>query len=427
MTSAAAARWLTGLLLLASAGCNETATRSAASDAVDPIALGQAFVSDRALRRALLEESIVEPTNSYSVLRLDRYATESPDGVPTNWDARDEWNPPVRPWMGDGAPASVAPAAVFDRVEWTHDGLMALGRSAFESYPLSLEEAAEDVATRPAEAFASGLWLDDRGRLGGLVEVTLDDGRTRIGTTCATCHARPDQTGALEHGVANQAYDLGELLAARARDPEARAILASWGPGRVDVTPANVDPAAISDLRPLRYQRHLHWAATLDNSLGALAVRVDTLITTSLAGARPPREVSFALAYYLWNLEPRAARRVADVPPATYERGAAVFEAVCETCHGDGLTPQPAVPYERVNTDPLLAQSPDRGTGRWRVPSLAGVSTRGRLMHDGSIDDLAHLLDPERLFSSAPGHIFGLDRSAEDRAALLAFLETLGD
>jgi CxxC motif-containing protein (DUF1111 family) len=70
--------------------------------------------------------------------------------------------------------------------------------------------------------------------------------------------------------------------------------------------------------------------------------------------------------------------------------------------------------------------SVDRGTGTWRVPSLWGVSTRPHLFHDASVRSLAALFE-ERAPNARANHPFGLELSDEEVAALIAFLETLGD
>ena len=64
---------------------------------------------------------------------------------------------------------------------------------------------------------------------------------------------------------------------------------------------------AISDLRPVRSEHYLHHDATVRNGLVELAIRIETLIITSNKLAlRPPRKLVFALALYLWELEPKA-------------------------------------------------------------------------------------------------------------------------
>jgi cytochrome c peroxidase len=93
-----------------------------------------------------------------------------------------------------------------------------------------------------------------------------------------------------------------------------------------------------------------------------------------------------------------------------------------------------------VGTDPGLALKTRRGTGYYKVPSLKGVWYRGPLGHSGSVSTLEDWFDPMRLrddytptgfkgygiaHRSVPGHEFGLDLPAEDKAALIAFLRSL--
>jgi cytochrome c peroxidase len=81
-----------------------------------------------------------------------------------------------------------------------------------------------------------------------------------------------------------------------------------------------------------------------------------------------------------------------------------------------------------------------KGTGLYKVPSLRGVWYRPFLLHDGSIANLEELFDSKRLDAThmpggwtppetgamaIPGHRFGLDLNAEEKAALIAFLRQL--
>lgn len=163
----------------------------------------------------------------------------------------------------------------------------------------------------------------------------------------------------------------------------------------------------------------------------------------------------YALALFLYSIERPKSPHVAD---ARSERGRRVFEREkCTLCHppplytNNKLTPATGfrVPAEhrrsygvldvRVGTDPNLTMSTRRGTGYYRVPSLAGLWYRGPFEHNGSVATLEDWFDPRRLESSyvptgyrgpaghraVPGHEFGLRLSARDRDALIAFLKTL--
>lgn len=401
-------------LCVAASGCG------AEADGPEPGVWAQveAFVSQRAVRRRALEQSLRTPRRGYAELRLAEYAREDGQG----WDAAPVFNPPVCPLRADQPCAPEDFAEVFDAAQhWREDQLLELGRRAFERMPLAVDSALERAAETPEGIARAGLWQAPDGWIGGLVRVRLADGSVRTSPTCATCHASPGPDGALIYGRAN----------AQLRHDEAQALLLGtprppvrWGAGVLDVTPDRHDnPVAIPDLRPLSLQRTLHWSATLDNSLLALAVRVDTLIITSHQGAlRPPREVSAALAAYLWSL----------TPPTTHQReglarGRQVFARECGRCHHlDGASGAP-VPPEAAALDPLAARSPTRGTGTYRPPSLRGVADRSQLLHDGRVkapQALERLLDPARL-ADHPAHPFGASLDEADRDALLALLREL--
>ncbi|MGE0758925.1 MAG: hypothetical protein AB7O38_18030 [Pirellulaceae bacterium] len=79
-------------------------------------------------------------------------------------------------------------------------------------------------------------------------------------------------------------------------------------------------------------------------------------------------------------------------------------------------------------------------TGYYKVPSLKGVWYRGPFEHNGSVATLEDWFDPNRLKDdyvptgfkgigsktrAVKGHEFGLQLSAEDKRALIAFLKTL--
>ena len=125
---------------------------------------------------------------------------------------------------------------------------------------------------------------------------------------------------------------------------------------------------------------------------------------------------------------------------------AAVPAGVLVRHPADGFTP-PAEHYKkydildvRVGTDPALTMATRRGTGYYKIPSLKGVWYRGPFEHSGSVATLEDWFDSARLRDdyvatgcigfgvktrAVKGHPFGLSLSADDRAALIAFLKTL--
>jgi hypothetical protein len=164
----------------------------------------------------------------------------------------------------------------------------------------------------------------------------------------------------------------------------------------------------------------------------------------------------YALAQFIYSLTPPANPNPVD---ARARRGQEIFNASgCARCHtpplytsnrlvpADGFTPPPDhlqrydILDARVGTDPALTMTTRRGTGYYKIPSLKGVWYRGPFEHNGSVATLEDWFNPARLKDdyvptgfvgfgvksrAVKGHPFGLNLSAGDRAALIAFLKTL--
>jgi hypothetical protein len=430
-----ARRW--GLALAAAALALALAACDGRAPATAPGPDAQvAYLRDAASRRQALVDSLVDPTNGYSALRLAHYAS----GDASDWERLDAWNPRAAAYPASAldaaaaapleVPAAARPLPLPDEASWDPSvSLVALGEDAFFHYPAQLAPSALAPLTRDAAA-RYGLWLDDARGVGGIV-VAETAGGPALAFSCASCHADV-VAGRLVAGLPSAHVNVGRMLADSGAGPLADNLLA-WGPGRNDVTTADASlPERVSDLRPVRLLTHLQYDATVRQlDLVSLAIRVETLLITSHAEAvRPPRIVALALAQYLWSL--------ADGLPETTARGTpgqALFASRCSMCHaGDALTSMPR-PLAEVGTDPTLGLSPDRGTGFYRVPSLRGVALRPTLFHDGTVPSLDALLDPARLDDGwqggargpgpVRGHVFGLDLGAGDRAALLDYVRSL--
>lgn len=365
---------------------------SATDPALDDLTVGRRFVDDVAFRRAALEGSIASDDGD-ARLRLAHY------GVAGEWEELPLLDAETAPLIDGEEPR-------FERVwsgavEWSREGLLALGRRAFEEWPAQRAPLLAPLLAASgddARLDDIGTWRDARGRVGGFVSVRYADGTTEPALSCASCHARPDANGELVHGAAS-AFDLGSLTQR------------AWGAGRVDVTTDGTDNAvAMPDLRATRHQRRLHHAGNLYNDLAALAVRTETLLVTARAEAvRPPRELAFALAYYVWSLggeEPTPPRR------------SRVFHDYCERCHFDASGAGDIVSALVVGTDPAVADSTARGSGGYRVPSLYRVSERSQLTHEGWPLTLEQFLEPSRARQYS-GHEYGFELDAAERAALV--------
>jgi hypothetical protein len=231
-------------------------------------------------------------------------------------------------------------------------------------------------------------------------------------------------------------------------------------------------PAKIPDLIGIKDRKYIdHTATHLHRGIGDL-MRYAALVSfaetadfghyhmlasdTKRVQARLHDEALYALALYIYSLKPPPNPNPFD---DRAKAGQKIFEREgCVMCHtpplytsnkltlARGFSPPKDVPAAldilrlSVGTDPGLALATRKGTGYYKVPSLKGVWYRGHYLHDCSAARLEEMFDPDRLKEShAPGgwtppgqqtraikgHEFGLDLSADDRKALIAFLKSL--
>ncbi|MBP6628063.1 MAG: c-type cytochrome [Kofleriaceae bacterium] len=456
----AAARWGVVLVLVLALGCGggRDPGRAAPPARWSPPWLAAeraAYLDDAAARRAALEASLTNPTNTYSQHRLGSYGLRT-----VGWDLLPVWNPRSRTLddaaittLAGGAAPDVPPAPLWDGVRPGDEaGWIGLGRRVFFEYPLRPEFAIEHLLTGPGvatpaerlvRASAAGIERGADGTFPGLVVFRAVDGLTRVGITCALCHSA-HRGPALVEGTARRQFDLGALRLAYYRDtgaplaPALAARMAAWGPGRADVTEdEDEDPVAIPELWALRERRFLTQAGTIRHvGPAALAIRQETqLLHAGGERTRPPRELAWALAMYLYSLTPPAPPRHAGGGVTTHARGQALFDQHCADCHRDVGHGGDAIPVARIGTDRALAEGKARGTGRYRTPALLDLAQTAPYLHDGSIGSLDELLAPARLapdyaagrLGPGPvrGHEFGTSLEPAERDALRAYLSTL--
>lgn len=401
---------------------------------------GKRFIEDTPYRRAALERSLVNPKNLYSRQRLASYGLGD-----RRWDRLPQWNPRSQPVTAELAAqlqrGQMPPAPteqLWDGVEpTTMPEWVALGRRVFFGYPMRAEVYMEWGLTKPALATAIGVERSANGTVPGLVVFRDVDREVRVGITCAMCHTSV-QDGVVVAGAARRSFDYGRLRLAYFADidawvePSLAARMAGWGPGRADVTEDDdEDPVAIPDLWSVANQQWLTQAGTIRHeSPLALAIRQATQLTESNhARVQPPRALAWALAMYVYSLQPQAK------PIDTTSRGAVVFDQVCGSCHNNEGYGGRAIAAAKVGTDPALATGLGRGTGKYRVAPLVRIADGAPYLHDGSVASLAELLSPARLRQDyaggrfgpgpIPGHTAGTDLPDEDRTALLEFLKTI--
>ena len=170
---------------------------------------------------------------------------------------------------------------------------------------------------------------------------------------------------------------------------------------------------------PAWWQLHYKERAFADGSGDARSHR--SMMATLVAfGVTPDqlvaREQDFIdVFHYLLSLEPPCwSFTTLDAPEV--ERGQALFETRCATCHGvhsgaDASYPNRIVPLDMVRTDPVRAERftvveatglntswfgmpPFEATGGYLAPPLVGIWARAPYFHNGSVPDLTGVLDP---------------------------------
>ena len=410
------------------------------------------YLDDPEFRRSTLVASLVNPKNTYSKQRLDAYGLKT-----AGWDLLPVWNPQSVPATTATAadlrahrPLTIDPAAprLWDgKRPTTMAGWVALGREVFFGYPLRVEIFMNFALEHPDVGERVGVRAASDGTYPGVRIFTDIQGKTSLGITCAICHSSIDEHGHLTVGDARRVFDYGALRNAYHEqtgvpvDRDLARRMKSWGPGRADVTEDDdEDPVAIPDLWGLRHQTTLTQAGTI-NHVGptALAIRQETqLLTSNHQRIRPPRELAYALALFVYSLapEPSAATAPPAASPEAIARGRELFaSAGCKECHSNAVLGGAPVPAERIGTDRALAFGGARGTGTYRPPALLRVSAAAPYFHQGAVPTLEDVLSPDRLeptYTGSPlgkgavaGHVFGTELPAPDREALVAYMRSL--
>lgn len=369
------------------------------------------YLGDRAWRRTQLEATLWSPELPYARKRLNSYAL--PEG---GWDLLPELlarSGPVFP--GEFVPEELEEAlpnvfptqAPATREEW-----LALGEQVFWQMPMRRDNYLEWIATRPELLEETGFERNADGSLRGMVRFKDVRGELRVGVTCGLCHG-----GGGVAGRTNTNLDLG---LARQIFNESHGVdgsrFASWGPGRVDITDDLADdPLRVPNLWGTRHQSYLNASGVVRVANPAsVAIRFETqYIPGHGLEARPNRVLSWALAMYVLSLKPPAGP---DVWPD--DAGRAVFEAQCARCHNpDRGFSGDLIEGWLLKGSTTAAESPMRGTGMMKVPSLVGIGQGGPYMHDGRHAELSDVLEAR--------HPVGAALSDDEREVLLSYLQSL--
>lgn len=402
------------------------------------------YLDDDEFRRSALEASLTSHDNIYSRTRLSSYGHRN-----RGWDTLPAWIPRQRvvdgelvASLGRGEPLDVSDAQpIWDGQRPTDfEGWAELGRKVFYRYPLRPEIFAEYALAHPEVAADVGLRQAEDGSWPGVVAFADVDGSAQIGITCAFCHVAFDGTKTIE-GQARRDLDYGRMrLTFHERtgaplDPELARRMAAWGPGRADITQDDdEDPVAIVDLWNVRHNRFLTQAATLTHEHpAALAIRQETqILHANLERTRPPRELAWALAMFVYDIKPPVTAAVSL--SAKQERGRGHFEQQCQRCHGDANYGGRPIAAATIGTNQNLAFGEARGTGLYRPSPLVRVREAAPYLHDGTLESLEALLGEERFEPSyanvrgvgaVQGHRYGMGLDPDARAELIDYLTTL--
>lgn len=408
------------------------------------------YLDNADFRRTSLEESLTNPKNIYSRQRLDAYGLKT-----KGWDLLPVWNPqsvPVTTAMAADLRAHRAliidPAAprIWDgNRPTTMAGWVALGREVFVGYPLRVEIFMNYALEHPDAGERVGVRAGKDGVYPGVRLFTDVQGKSALGITCASCHSSVDSEGRTTIGEARRYFDYGALRLAYHKgtgvpvEADLARRMGTWGPGRADVTEDDdEDPVAIPDLWGLRHQSVLTQAGTIKHvGPTVLAIRQETqILHSNHHKIRPPRELAYALALFLYSLEPPPKALAAPAPDGKLvTHGQELFGQHCQSCHSNEAFGGPPVPADKVGTDRALAFGGARGTGKYRPPALIRVSSAGPYFHHGAVSTLEDVLSPARFEPSfvkgtvakgpVPGHKYGTELPGEDRSALVAYLRTL--
>ena len=252
------------------------------------------------------------------------------------------------------------------------------------------------------------------GLKGTVTTVNGRDTLTRLGITCALCHSSVDNSfapgiGRRLDGWANTDLNVGAIIAlSPAITPEQKAVYSSWGPGKYDprynidgkntpiVLPpvyglAQVENETFTADGPMSYwnayvavtQMHGHGNFS-DPRLGIEITQSPDMVGPKLA----------ALRSYQHSIEaPRPPAGTVDAAAA--ERGRAVFDRSCASCHvgGTGTDNNTGVLHAASETGMDSAYAARTANKRYRTTPLRALWQHPPYFHDGSAATLAAVVE----------------------------------
>ena len=269
--------------------------------------------------------------------------------------------------------------------------------------------------------------------------VDADNHITRLGITCALCHSTVDNSvmpgiGRRMDGWPNRDLNVGAIIAlSPALTAEQKAVYESWGPGKYDPrfnmdgqnTPLVLPPAyGLAEVENETYTAEgpiSYWNAYVavtqmhgqgnfsDERLGIDVRQSPDLVTSKLP----------ALRAYQHSL-PAPPPPAGSFDAAGAERGRAVFDRTCATCHigATGTDNTAGTLHAPAETGVDGAYAARTATKAYRTTPLRGLWQHPPYFHDGSAGTLADVV----------GHytrVLTLGLTAEEQADLVEFLKSL--
>jgi cytochrome c5 len=243
--------------------------------------------------------------------------------------------------------------------------------------------------------------------------VNAENRITSIGVTCALCHSTVDNSvmpgiGLRLDGWPNRDLNVGAIIALSPELPaEKKAVYNSWGPGKYDPrynqdgknTPLVLPPAyGLADVKNETYTAEgpiSYWNAYVavtqmggrgnfsDPRLGIDITHSPDLVSPKLAALR---------AYQHSLLTP--APRAGSFDAAGAERGRAVFDRTCATCHvgGSGTDNNSGTLHAPAETGMDGAYAARTTNKAYRTTPLRALWQHPPYFHDGSAATLADVV-----------------------------------
>jgi mono/diheme cytochrome c family protein len=275
--------------------------------------------------------------------------------------------------------------------------------------------------------------------LGLQATVDADNHITRLGVTCALCHSTVDNSvmpgiGRRKDGWPNRDLNVGAIIAlSPALSADKKAVYTSWGPGKYDPrhnqdgknTPLVLPPAyGLAQITNETYTAEgpiSYWNAYVavtqmggqgnfsDPRLGIDVKHSPDLVTSKLP----------ALRAYQHSL-PAPPPPAGSFDAAIAERGRAVFDRTCASCHigGSGTDNNSGTLHPPADTGVDGAYAARTATKAYRTTPLRGLWQHPPYFHDGSAATLADVV-------AHYNRVRNLGLTAEQQRELVEYLKSL--